>query len=148
MNGASQSRSRRSSASNAKRFDLQKKPGQNDYDADYEACEGLRPLAQEFPGLAFIVAHHDRKLDADDVFDTVSGTLGLTGGVDTIAILKRRAQGVTLYVEGRDLIESVEKAVKSIGKPAGGRSSARRPRSIGLRIAHASLMRSRPRAQA
>ena len=89
-----------------------KKLGRNDYDVDYEACEGLRPLAQEFPGLAFIVAHHDRKLDADDVFDTVSGTLGLTGGVNTIAILKRRAQGITLHVEGRDLIEPVEKAIQ------------------------------------
>jgi hypothetical protein len=51
-------------------------------------------------------------MDADDVFDIVSGTLGLTGGVDTIAILKRRADGITMYVEGRDLIESVEKAVQ------------------------------------
>jgi hypothetical protein len=49
---------------------------------------------------------------ADDVFDTVSGTLGLTGGVDTIAILKRNPQGlVTLHVEGRDLVDRIEKAV-------------------------------------
>jgi len=88
------------------------KHGQSDYDADYEACEGLMGLANEFPGLAFIVAHHDRKMDADDVFDTVSGTLGLTGGVDTIAILKRSGQGVTLHIQGRDLLEDVEKAVR------------------------------------
>jgi hypothetical protein len=49
---------------------------------------------------------------ADDVFDTVSGTLGLTGGVDTIAILKRSNQGVTLHIQGRDLVEDVEKAVR------------------------------------
>lgn len=85
---------------------------QSDYDADYEACEGLIQLAHEFPGLAFIVAHHDRKMDADDVFDTVSGTLGLTGGVDTIAILKRSGQGVTLHIQGRDLVDDVEKAVR------------------------------------
>jgi hypothetical protein len=84
---------------------------QSDYDADYEACEGLMELAKEFPGLSIIVAHHDRKMDADDVFDTVSGTLGLTGGVDTIAILKRSAKGTTLHVEGRDLVDAVEKAV-------------------------------------
>jgi hypothetical protein len=89
-----------------------KKSGQSDYDADYEACAGLVRLAHDFPGLAILAAHHDRKMDADDVFDTVSGTLGLTGGVDTIAILKRSAQGVTLHVEGRDLVDSVEKAVR------------------------------------
>jgi hypothetical protein len=87
-----------------------KQKGQSDYDADYEACEGLQVLAGEF-GLAVIVAHHDRKMAAEDVFDTVSGTLGLTGGVDTIAIIKRRPQGTTLHIEGRDLVEMVEKAI-------------------------------------
>jgi hypothetical protein len=83
---------------------------QSDYDADYEACLGLQELAGEF-GLAIIVAHHDRKMDAEDVFDTVSGTLGLTGGVDTIALIKRRAGGTTLHIEGRDLVDTVEKAI-------------------------------------
>jgi hypothetical protein len=95
-----------------KRVRPPKKAGQSDYDADYEACQGLLQLAHEFPGLAFLVAHHDRKMDAEDVFDTVSGTLGLTGGVDTIAVLKRKAQSVTLHVEGRDLNDSVEKAIQ------------------------------------
>jgi hypothetical protein len=94
-----------------KRIRAPKKNGQTDYDADYEACQPLLQLSHEFPGLAFIVAHHDRKMDADDVFDTVSGTLGLIGGVDTIAILKRNTQGISLHIEGRDLIEAVEKAV-------------------------------------
>jgi hypothetical protein len=64
-----------------------------------------------FPGPAIIVAHHDRKMDADDPFDTVSGTLGLTGGVDAIAILKRHREGITLHIQGRDLPDGVEKAV-------------------------------------
>ena len=87
-----------------------KRQGQTDYDADYEACQGLQELAGEF-GVAVIVAHHDRKMDAEDVFDTVSGTLGLTGGVDTIAIIKRRVSGTTLHIEGRDLVEMIEKAI-------------------------------------
>jgi hypothetical protein len=37
----------------------------------------------------------DRKMDADDVFDTVSATLGLNGGVDGIALLKRNSNSVT-----------------------------------------------------
>jgi AAA domain len=81
------------------------------YGSDYEANEQLVQLCHDFPGLAILVAHHDRKMDADDPFDTVSGTLGLTGGVDAIAILKRHRQGVTLYIQGRDLLDSVEKAV-------------------------------------
>jgi hypothetical protein len=94
-----------------KRVRPPKRNGQSDYDADYEACQGLLDLCRELPGLVIIVAHHDRKLDADDVYDTVSGTLGLTGGVDTIAILKRSGQGVTLHIQGRDLVDDVEKAV-------------------------------------
>jgi hypothetical protein len=95
-----------------KKLRAPKRNGQSDYDADYEACEGLLKLTHEFPGLAIIVAHHDRKMDAADVFDTVSGTLGLNGGVDTIAIIKRNAQGKTLHIQGRDLVDDVEKAVR------------------------------------
>jgi AAA domain len=84
---------------------------QSDYDADYESCRGLQEVAAEF-GLAIIVAHHDRKMDAEDPFDTVSGTLGLTGGVDAIAVMKRKAGTVALYIEGRDLPDDVEKAIR------------------------------------
>jgi hypothetical protein len=87
------------------------KGSETNYGIDYEASEQLIALCHEFPGLAIVVAHHDRKMDADDPFDTVSGTLGLTGGVDAIAILKRHRQGVTLHIQGRDLLDSVEKAV-------------------------------------
>jgi AAA domain len=88
-----------------------KRNGQSDYDADYEACEGLQKLAAEF-GISIIVAHHDRKMGADDVFDTVSGTLGLTGGVDAIALLKRNAGAVMLHIQGRDMEDEVEKVVR------------------------------------
>jgi hypothetical protein len=88
-----------------------KKTGQSDYSGDYGACEGLLDIAQNFPGLAFIVAHHDRKMEAESPFDTVSGTLGLTGGVDTVALLKRSGLGVTFHIQGRDLPDDIEKAV-------------------------------------
>jgi hypothetical protein len=85
---------------------------ETNYATDYEANEKLIQLCHEFPGLAIIVAHHDRKMEADDVFDTVSGTLGLTGGVDTIALLKRSGHGITLHIQGRDVVANVEKAVQ------------------------------------
>jgi hypothetical protein len=43
--------------------------------------------------------HHQRKLDAADPFDTVSGTLGLTGATDSILILSK----TLLQGRGRDL---------------------------------------------
>jgi AAA domain/Primase C terminal 2 (PriCT-2) len=75
------------------------------YSADYEAITGLQKIANDH-GVAIVVLHHDRKSDADDAFDTVSGTLGLTGASDTILIIKRRASGVVLYARGRDIEES------------------------------------------
>jgi hypothetical protein len=75
------------------------------YSADYEAITGLQKIAIKY-GIAIVVLHHDRKSDADDAFDTVSGTLGLTGAADTILIIKRRSNGVTLYARGRDIEES------------------------------------------
>jgi RecA-family ATPase len=82
---------------------------QSTYDADYAAVIGLRELAHEF-GVAIVVVHHVRKMEADDPFDTVSGTLGLTGCPDSIVILKRDAAGSMLLGRGRD-IEEIEKAV-------------------------------------
>jgi hypothetical protein len=75
------------------------------YSADYDAITGLQKIGNDY-GLAIVVLHHDRKADADDAFDTVSGTLGLTGAADTILIIKRRASGVVLYARGRDIEES------------------------------------------
>jgi hypothetical protein len=83
---------------------------QTTYDADYEAVLALRKLANERK-IAIVVVHHLRKADADDAFDTVSGTLGLTGAPDSILILRRDGHGgYCLAGRGRDLIE-FEKAM-------------------------------------
>jgi hypothetical protein len=70
---------------------------QSYYEADYESVMELRDLAAQH-GIGIIVAHHLRKAEADDPFDTVSGTLGLTDAVDTIMLLYREANGVILSV--------------------------------------------------
>ena len=75
------------------------------YGSDYEAIAGLQQIATQFQ-VAIVVLHHDRKSDAEDAFDTVSGTLGLTGAADTILIIKRGANGVVLHARGRDIEES------------------------------------------
>lgn len=79
------------------------------YEADYRALSPLKRLADE-TGIAVVVIHHTRKMAAEDPFETVSGTNGFTGAADTILILDRGSQGVTLYARGRD-IEEVETAL-------------------------------------
>jgi len=86
-----------------------RKQEQTQYEADYAAVLELRKLANEH-SLAIIVVHHTRKAEADDAFDTISGTLGLAGCPDTIMLIKRDAAGATLHARGRDLPE-ISKAV-------------------------------------
>jgi hypothetical protein len=90
------------------------------YDADYEALEELVPLAAEH-GVAILVVHHLRKLDADDPLDTISGSTGLSGGVDGVLVLKRdrgRADAY-LHVDGRDIEEPTELALRWDAEVAG-----------------------------
>ncbi|MGB8629551.1 MAG: AAA family ATPase, partial [Xanthobacteraceae bacterium] len=80
------------------------------YSADYAAVAGLQKIASKYR-VAIVINHHVRKMEADDPFDTVSGTLGLTGAADTILVLKQQAGSVTLYARGRD-IEEMETALQ------------------------------------
>ena len=80
------------------------------YAEDYAAISGLQRLASKY-NVGIIIVHHDRKSEADDVFDTISGSLGLPAAADTILIMKRQAGAVTLHVRGRD-IEEAEMALQ------------------------------------
>jgi AAA domain len=75
------------------------------YSADYQALSGLHKIANQ-RGVAIVINHHVRKMDADDPFDTISGTLGLTGAADTLLVLRRQSGRVTLHARGRDIEES------------------------------------------
>jgi len=86
-------------------------PKASPYQNDHDALAALQKLSDEL-GLFIIVSHHDRKMDADDVFDTVSGTLGLTGAVDTILILTKKRDVRTLHVRGRDIEEDTSLEMK------------------------------------
>jgi len=78
----------------------------NAYAEDYAAIQPIKDLAEKHH-VAIIVVHHDRKLPSNDVFETVSGTQGLTGAADTLWVLKReRGQyDAVLHVAGRDVDE-------------------------------------------
>lgn len=74
------------------------------YQSDYLAIRGLHELANR-NGIAIIIVHHVRKADADDPFDTVSGSTGLTGAADGTLVLTNTSEGKVLYGRGRDLME-------------------------------------------
>jgi hypothetical protein len=75
------------------------------YSADYEAIAVLQDFSSE-ARVAILVLHHQRKLGADDLIDTLSGTLGVGGAADAIVILGKDPQlGKFLYGRGRDIEE-------------------------------------------
>ena len=82
------------------------------YDGDYRLITGLQQLAGQH-GIAIVVVHHTRKMAADDPFDAVSGTRGLTGAADSVLVLKAdtRTGQMMLYGRGRD-IEEIETVVR------------------------------------
>ena len=82
------------------------------YDVDYEALEPLIPVAAE-QGVAVLVVHHLRQMSADDPLEEISGSNGLTGGVDNCWVLRRERgkADAYLHVDGRDIEETAELAL-------------------------------------
>ena len=80
------------------------------YEADYEALTGITKLANEL-GIAILVVHHIRKMQADDLMEMVSGTFGVTGAVDTILVMANKPNGTVLDIRGRDA-EQAELAIE------------------------------------
>lgn len=76
------------------------------YDADYDALAPVAKLAIE-KGVAIIVVFHTRKGEASDPLELISGTLGLAGAADAVAVFKReRGQAdASLFITGRDIEE-------------------------------------------
>jgi hypothetical protein len=87
--------------------------GDDRYQADYDAMSDLKGVADR-QGVAVavvvVVVHHTRKSagTAEDFLEEVSGTNGIAGACDTIAVLRRgRAENdATLAVTGRDILEA------------------------------------------
>lgn len=81
----------------------------NAYADDYKAGMLLRLLLAESGTV--IAVHHNRKGESEDFLDSISGTLGLSGSVDTVITLTRTrtASSGVLNVTGRDVDEKVYK---------------------------------------
>jgi hypothetical protein len=90
-----------------------RKGNQDAYDHDTAIVAGLQRLSIEHQ-VALVVIHHTRKNIGDDFLEEVSGTFGLTGSADCVAVLARKGRGQmdgVLKLTGRD-IEEKELALK------------------------------------
>jgi|GEM_PF-2438055 len=78
---------------------------QSVYEADYEVGKQLKTVSAMFPDVAILVVHHANK-GGGDALDSVSGTNGLSGGVDNIFTLMHGNAGMELHINGRDIEDS------------------------------------------
>mgnify|MGYP003631971626 CR=1 FL=1 len=83
--------------------------GNNVYKEDYEAVQSLQDLAGS-RNISIVIVHHTRKSDADDIFDTISGSNGLAGSCDNLMVLAKQNEITKLCGRGRDMPD-YEKAV-------------------------------------
>lgn len=79
------------------------------YNSDYDIIGKIKNFADE-KNICIIVIHHLRKqADDNDIFNTISGSTGITGAVDASFILKkckRSDNKAILYATGRDTADS------------------------------------------
>ena len=67
----------------------------------------MKSLADRF-GITILLVHHTRKAGAADPFSTISGTTGLSGGVDGSLVMikdERMDNRAKLYITGRDTLD-------------------------------------------
>jgi probable addiction module antidote protein len=76
------------------------------YAADYASAASIKAVADKHD-CAIVMVHHVRKMAAQDIMDTVSGSNGLNGAADSTWVLTR-ARGEadsSLFITGRDVEE-------------------------------------------
>lgn len=117
------------------------------YDEDAASLKPLHRIAAARPGAALLVVHHLRKMDADDVFDTFSGSFGLTGVADMLLALTDAGggalddaggraggrAGAKLTGQGRDA-EGFELLLERVEATGGWRAAARQERDPADRL--------------
>lgn len=84
----------------------------NQYQVDYDDCNSLKEIADEY-GISILALHHVNKRLSNDPLELISGTFGLSGSADTLMVMTRtRGEAdAELYVEGRD-VESTDLALR------------------------------------
>lgn len=77
------------------------------YEVDVEDLGRLQTIFRD-RRVALVVVHHARKEAGDDFLASVSGTYGITGSADTIAVIRRKRieEFGTVLVTGRDVADA------------------------------------------
>lgn len=83
---------------------IRHRSGDITYAADYDDLGSLKTYADEH-GVAVLLLHHTRKAEAEDVYDRIGGTSGITGVADTMMVLERSGDDATLHIRGRECAE-------------------------------------------
>jgi RecA-family ATPase len=86
---------------------FQKIKSRRSNNGDFETFSRLVQIARKFK-ICLLVVHHTRKTDAEDAFDTVSGSTDTASLADAMLVLKRArcSQNAELHITGRDIEES------------------------------------------
>lgn len=77
-------------------------PREDRYQYDRTTLVNLNRFAERH-GCAVIIIHHTRKSKGDDVFEEISGTIGLTGAVSASWVMTRAEKNTVLNIQGRDI---------------------------------------------
>lgn len=82
--------------------------GSNRHQEDYNGLAGLADLATRWPNTLFVVVHHTRKMEGDDVMHKISGSNGMAAATDGMAVLSRQpaARQCVLSIRPRNAEES------------------------------------------
>jgi hypothetical protein len=83
------------------------------YEIDYDRVSSLREIAERHRTTIKLIMHA-RKQASEDPIDLISGTLGISGAVDSVMVLyDRRGKRAKLFVQGRDVDSEVYAVVYS-----------------------------------
>src|SRR5215212_6248881 len=90
------------------------------YEQDYEVGSALTQLAEDY-SVCILIIHHLRKGESEDYLEMISGSTGLTGGMDGAMVLNRTrsAADAILKAVHRDVEEDPEMALQKVGASEG-----------------------------
>ncbi len=82
--------------------------GVNRHQDDYNALAGLADLATRWRDTLFVVVHHTRKAEGDDIMHRISGSNGMGAATDGMAVLSRHvaSRQCVLNIRPRNAEES------------------------------------------
>ena len=79
-----------------------RKKGLSPYLDEYELLNKFQRFALDNK-VCVLLLHHTRKMKAENVFDEISGTRGISGAADANFVLQRNKYSGKLFIQGRDL---------------------------------------------